>query len=71
MIQATSFDNALESVESLSYEDQEALIAIIQRRLVENRRAEIAVNIAQSKAEYQTRKVFRGTVEDVIAELDN
>jgi hypothetical protein len=70
MIQATSFDNVLESIESLSYEDQEALIAIIQRRLIENRRAEIAVNIAQSKAEYQTGKAFRGTVEDVIAELD-
>ncbi|GAA6615127.1 hypothetical protein NUACC26_009160 [Scytonema sp. NUACC26] len=69
MTQASKFEQVLESVETLSIEEQEALIDLVQRRLAEQRRSEIAANIAQAQAEYQAGKVFRGTVEQVIAEL--
>ncbi|KAF3885919.1 MULTISPECIES: hypothetical protein [Nostocales] len=69
MTQASKFEQVLESVETLSIEEQEALIDLVQRRLAEQRRSEIAANIAQAQAEYQAGKVFRGTVEQIIAEL--
>jgi hypothetical protein len=69
-MQTVSFNGVLDAIEALSIEDQETLIAIIQKRLIARRRAEIATHIAQAKAEYQAGQVFRGTVEDAIAELN-
>ncbi|MGV0023722.1 hypothetical protein [Phormidesmis priestleyi] len=69
-MQSATFGGVLDAIESLSIEDQEALIALVQHRLIERRRTEIATNIALAKAEYQTGQVFRGTVEDAIAELN-
>ncbi|WP_449418958.1 hypothetical protein [Phormidium nigroviride] len=42
----------------------------MQRRLSDRRRTEIAANIAQGKQDYQAGNVFRGTVNDAIAELN-
>lgn len=69
MTQITSFNEILESVEKLSVEDQEALIDLVQRRLVERRRTEIATNIVKAQEEYQTGQVFRGNVDELMAEL--
>lgn len=70
MIQTSNFDRILENVESLSNEEKEALIDLVQKRLAENRRSEIAENIIQTKQEYVSGQVFRGTVDEAIAELD-
>jgi hypothetical protein len=42
----------------------------MHRRLNDRRRAEIATNIARGKQEYQSGNVFRGTVDEAIAELN-
>lgn len=68
MVQS-SFNEVLEHVEAMSVEDQEALIDLVQRRLVERKRAEIAANIAKAQEEYQAGQVFRGTVDELIADL--
>ncbi|MEH1781296.1 MAG: hypothetical protein V7K67_18275 [Nostoc sp.] len=68
----TSFsrlDQVIESIEDLSVDEQEALIDLIRHRLAERRRSAIAANIAQAQVEYQTGKVFRGTVTQIIDEL--
>ncbi|HEY9907300.1 MAG TPA: hypothetical protein V6D18_06790 [Thermosynechococcaceae cyanobacterium] len=65
-----TFDSILDAIDTLPPEDQAALIAVIQRRLIDRRRDEIAANIAQAKAEHQTGQVFRGTVADAIVELN-
>lgn len=70
MSQVSRLDQVLESIEVLPLEDQEMLIDLVQRRLVERRREEIARHIAQAQVEYNTNIVFRGTVKDVIAELN-
>ena len=44
----TPFQRALETVEALPREDQEELIDVIHRRLVERRRAEIAQNAEET-----------------------
>jgi len=65
----SSFNAVLESIEALPTEEQEILIDLIQRRLVERRRTEIADNISQSMQEYQAGQVFRGSVDELMAEL--
>lgn len=68
-IMQSNFEKVLESVEALSVDEQGVLIDLVQRRLVERRRAEITAHIAQAQVEYQAGKVFRGTVDQVVAEL--
>jgi hypothetical protein len=66
----STFDNILDEIETLSPDDQLILLHIMQRRLNERRRIEIANNIAQAKQDYQAGDVFRGTVDEAIAELN-
>jgi hypothetical protein len=70
MDRASRFEIVLESVETLPEEDQLVLIDLIRKRLAEQRRAEIAANIAETRQEYQAGRVQRGTVEELMAELD-
>jgi hypothetical protein len=65
-----NFNQILEMIECLSREEQEDLINIVRLRQIEQRREEIANNIAISRQEYQEGKVFRGSVDDIIAELN-
>ncbi|RUT08398.1 hypothetical protein DSM106972_015660 [Dulcicalothrix desertica PCC 7102] len=69
MTQTSRLEQAIESVEALSAEEQETLINVVKRRLIEKRRDEIASNIAEAQAEYDSGKVFRGTVDQIIDEL--
>jgi hypothetical protein len=69
MTSISRFDQVLESIENLSVDEQETLIDLITHRLAERRRSEIAANIAQAQVEYQSGKVFRGTVTQIMDEL--
>jgi hypothetical protein len=64
----SKFEKALEQVENLSTEDQEALVDLMRRRHVERRRDEIALNISVSREEFVTGGTRTGTVEDLLAE---
>jgi hypothetical protein len=68
-MQAT-FDGVLDVIDSLSIPDQETLITVIQKRLSDRRRREIAANIRQAQEEYQSGQIFQGTIEEAIAELE-
>ena len=63
------FGVVVEAVETLPPEDQEMLVDLVRRRLIEQRRAEIAANIARTREEYEQGRVRRGTVDDLLAEL--
>ena len=65
------FNQILEMIDNLSFDEQDDLINIVRYRQIEKRREEIANNINQSRQEYQEGQVFRGTVDDIIAELNN
>ncbi|MEG4171859.1 MULTISPECIES: hypothetical protein [unclassified Microcoleus] len=64
-----SFDAIIELVEEMSDDEQITLIDLIGRRLREKRRDEIALNIVRADEEYSHEQVFRGTVNDIMAEL--
>jgi len=68
-VDATStFQVALETVEKLMPEDQEMLIEIVHRRLIDRRRAALAKDIAAAREAYRHGDVRRGTVDDLMAE---
>ncbi len=70
MTQQATFKQILDLIDSLSQEEQEDLINIVRHRQIENRREEIAQNIAKSHEDYEKGEVFRGTVDEAIAELN-
>ncbi len=70
MNQTKQFNQILEMIDNLSFDEQEDLINIVRHRQTERRREEIAINIAQAHQEYQEGKVFRGTAAEIIEELN-
>ena len=64
-----TFREALEPIESLPEEDRRDLLDIVRRRLVEERRVEIAKSIQAARGEWARGEVKRGTVDDLLREL--
>jgi len=65
-----TFQEALETVESLSKEQQEDLVFIIRNRLIEHRREVLARHIKKARQEYKRGEVQHGTVDDLLKELE-
>lgn len=66
---APSFQNVIETVESLSFSDQWLLIELVRKRLIEQRRAELVAEVAEARQAYQQGDVRRGSVADLMKEL--
>ena len=67
---ATTFQEALDIVESLPEEQQEKLIDIIKRRLIEYKREIHAEHIKEARSEYLRGEVNFGTVDDLMKEIE-
>ena len=68
-VHSSSFQKAIEAVERLSVEDQIALIEIIRQHMIEERRNELARDVAEARAAYDRRDVTRGTAQELMKEL--
>jgi hypothetical protein len=66
-----TFQEALDTVESLTIDEQTMLIEIIQNRLREQQRQELLKNVAQAEKEYNQGNFRRGSVNDLMAELED
>ncbi|MGQ3686059.1 MAG: hypothetical protein ACUBOA_13795 [Candidatus Loosdrechtia sp.] len=69
--QKVTFQDALDVIESLPVNQQESLIDIVRHRLVERRRDLIARHIRKMKEEYRKGEVKRGSVDDLVRDLQN
>ncbi|OWY63825.1 hypothetical protein B7486_50805 [cyanobacterium TDX16] len=65
-----SFQQAIESVESLPIEDREILLDILQKRLQERRRTNLYQEVREIKQEFAEGNVQFGSVGQFLAELD-
>ncbi len=68
-VKTSRFQQALDVVEKLPPEDQRTLIDLIQHRLVEWRRAEIARNAAVTLRAVREGRAHCGSVEDLKRDL--
>ena len=64
------FQKAIETVESLSPEEQKMLIDIIQNRLRQQKRQELLQDIAEAEQNYLSGNFKRGSAADLIAQLE-
>ena len=63
------FQEIIDSIESLSVEDQDYLFELIRKRRIENRRAEILANAEEVMRSFKAGTAKRGSVDDLIADL--
>jgi hypothetical protein len=64
-----TFQAALEAVESLPRDQQEDLVDVLRRRLVDSRREVLARVIKEAREDYTRGHVKRGTVDDLLKDL--
>ena len=64
----TEFGKALENVQSLPLEEQEDLVGIVQKQLLEQRRAELDAALEEAQVEYKTGKCQPSSVDDILNE---
>lgn len=66
----SKFQEAIEVVETLSLDDQEVLLTLLQKRLNEQRRTQIAQEVTEAQKEYVEGNFTIGTVDDFLNALD-
>ncbi len=64
----TSFAGVAEAAEQLSLEEQESLLELLQRRLIERRRAVLAKEIEEARREFREGNSRAMTPSEIIAE---
>ena len=69
MEHAISFGEILEAVAQLSREDQEALVEVVNRRLLEQRRDDIALEIQSAVKEFESGQCQEVTPDELLEAL--
>jgi len=68
MEKTAPFAEILEAAGNLSLEDQQALVEILNRRMIEQRRAELAEDIQQAQREFHSGSCQPATPEGLMKE---
>ena len=69
-IKSSDLQRVIEDVETLPVDDQMLLIEIIRQRLIQHRRSDLIADVAEARQAYQEGNVRRGTVDELLKELD-
>ena len=68
--QISGFQEALNAIESLSLDDQLALLDVLHNRLKLRQRHQIVQEVQEVRQEFMEDKFKSGSVDDFLAELD-
>ena len=69
--ESLSFQDLIDAVESLPLDDQSMLVKIINKRIMEKRRAELVAEVKEAQEAFARGEVRRGTVKDLIKDLED
>jgi hypothetical protein len=64
--QSLSFQDLIDAIESLPLDDQSMLVEIINKRIIERRRTELAAEVKEAREAFSRGEVKRGTVKDLM-----
>jgi hypothetical protein len=70
-VQSLSFQDLIDAVESLPLDDQSMLVELISKRIMEKRRAELVGEVREAREEFRKGKVKRGTIADLMKDLED
>ncbi len=66
-----TFNDVLESVDKLSLEEQETLMDVLHRRLIEQRRSELAKEIQDAQHEFREGSSQPATPSEIMKEISS
>ncbi len=69
MARAQNFADLVDAVDNLSREEKETFLELLQKRLAEERRAEIAREIDAARREFHTGECRPVAVDDLMKEI--
>ena len=69
--ESLSFQDLIDAVESLPLDDQSILVEIINKRIIEKRRAELVAEVKEAQEAFTRGEVRGGTVKDLIKDLED
>jgi CHASE3 domain sensor protein len=64
-------DQILDEIASLSLDEQEMLVDILKKRNIEQKRLRVAREVKEAQREHQKGLTKRGTIEDLIKDLES
>ena len=64
-----SFQDLVEAVESMPLDDQSMLIELINKRILEKRRADLIAEVKEARDAFKRGEVKQGTIEDLLKDL--
>ena len=65
----TVFQEVLEAVDTLPVQQQEDILQIMQKRIVEKKREALAIAVREARAEFGRGEVRKGTVSELMKDL--
>ena len=63
------YNHVVEDVEKLTLEEQESLVKLLHQRVMERRRAELAIEIQDARNEFQNGKATPATPNELANEM--
>lgn len=68
-MQVDSFGDVIEAVDKLSLDEQESLLDILHKRIIENRRAQLVQDIQTARKEFQSGDFEATTPDEIVKEI--
>jgi len=69
MVTALKFAEVIEAADCLSEDEQETLLKVLQKRLAERRRLEVAEDIKEARLEHQRGETLEATPDELMDEI--
>ena len=70
MKQTTVFDQVLDAADALPIQQQEDLVRILKSRMIDQKRESLAQSVREARAEYARGEVEKGSVADLMRDLE-
>ncbi len=70
-VHSLSFQDLIEAVESMPLDDQSMLVELINKRIIEKRRAELVAEVQEARVAFKRGEVKRGKFEDLMKDLND
>jgi hypothetical protein len=70
MKQTAIFNDLLEAADALPIQQQEDLVQILRSRMIDQKREALAQSVQEARAEYACGEVKKGSVADLMKDLE-
>ena len=70
-VQTLSFQDLIEAVEAMPLEDQSIFVELINKRIIEKRRAELVAEVRAARNAFESGDVKRGSIRDLMKDLED